>query len=1224
MNAAESDTISFGYGTWTDGTPLFTDGQLVTYKPVAGQFLGRNDATGNLIGALPAGSYRVQVVPNADGEVGMQIRLLDAATNQRIDLNDNPQFVTDNGKVCQVFSFDADEGTIDFNFPVVSGMTTPQQTIDFVNAQRIRYVQGFGCTVPGLVDGQYYYAVVTPANPGVIKLADSESQAQAADPTVQDAAPKLVTTEADIEKRRTLEILDVKPGLGLLFVADPQLPAGTPVVFRQIVGKPVSGVTDGVTYYAYLQANASFDPKDPQYFIGLRTAPDTTLPLINFVSQQTLQAGGTDLAISGIDANYNQIALALGQAAPLKTVDATQLAGGTPNITITTIPADSPQLYSTATGGTFSILIPAGGNTVSTTALPWNATADQIRMAINNSGVVGVTVTAVYGAGSSNDPWTIVGTGLEAIEIDQEALVSGGIYSRFTADDSQAVTTTATGGTFTLSFKVGDTLATTAALAYNATPSEIRAAIDAIGGVLAGNVYGTGAVGHPWMIGARVQPLKTGDPLVFHDAFGWTNPGLVDGRTYYAIVASENEQGKSGSVVVRLAATLADATAAQPVVVPLTTTTDFDAPSTGFMSGTGQSFTSAVSATGISLQAKLTSTDSIANKSANGGEPKLRDLLTRGDFTFNRNNWSSVAKNLFTGKKELLDDSPLSDQIKKLANGDENKGWTVSGSVGVLYVNNTAQVIVGPTAVLRTPGSVSVASEITEQLKSSVEGTVGKPNAAAGAVALAIDLVFVTNTSHAIIQAGAQVTGGDGVNVDSKVAYPSALQLLIDRAKDSKSIGSNAWKTLLDFINGKFGVDQFLVNSWVNAGIKQNASNKQIDVSIAGSGSGISLTNDCLAQIEDGALINQDTTVVAGLDQPVSITATTDISQANFAGLIYLDFSPEGYRKIKRQGKKFFESILVPQQGKNTLGASVGVSRMKNDTRALLGGVATGEDGKPLRAPAGPLKVTVGEGGLKVNAKADTLIVQLGQAGGIATGLGFTGTAAAIDAKQTTEAVIEGGADLAHKAVILSKPGTSGSVNVNAEDMSYLIPVAGGVMVGASKGFGVSVAIGLAERGVTARIGAQDDDPATNLIDISGTGNLTVGATAKGAITPSSIAGSFSTVSTANSSQSSQVNDANANLSSLANGTGEVLEKKGLSITGWGFSGAVSVAKQADTVAATVNHGGTMTAGGVSHTLTVSALNTTTVGAIAGALTIRSASNSDSVTAGITGAVSWL
>jgi len=973
--------------------------------------------------------------------------------------------------------------------------------------------------------------------------------------------------------------------------------------------------------------NPYFDADFPNYIIGLRSAPDETLPLIEFDTQQRMTTGGTDLTFSGVDAENGFLALALPQTAPISSVDSSGLVGGSGSMT--TIPAGSLQLYSSANGGTFQVLGPAGGSYISTVALPFNATSNQIRQAINEIGALGVVVSTVYGAGTVDDPWTLVGTGLDSLQIDDTGLAGSGILGRLTLEELKAVSTTATSGTFTLTIDIAGTPHTTAPLSLTATTDTIRAAIDAVGGVLAGKVTGLGTAEHPWILGPRVQSIKTGDAIVFHDAWGQSSSGLLDGQTYFAIVAPEAGQGKTGSVVIQLAATHAGAIATIPVTVPLTTTTDFDEPVMGFMAGGRHGFTSPLSSSsnGIKLSATVKSTDSIGNKSANGGEPKFRDVLTRGDFASVKN-LRDTWKNIFSKGLKKDDDSPLGKAIGDLAkvNGDDikNSGWTVSGAFGVLIVKNEARVVVGPTAVLRTPGAVEISTDIKETLKSSVEGTVSKPYGSSKAFAVAVDVVLVSNTSHAIVESGAKITGGSGVKVDSQVIYPWAGQMYIDRYSDTstlwKTIPANLLKHLTDAINGKLGIDEWLINHWVNVGIKQKAPNSdtQIKLSAAGSGSGINLSNDCLAQIEDGAEINQDPTVQSTPDQSLSVTAKTSISQTLFAGTIYLDFSPDGIGKTYRKfGKTKFLSgvpsqLLVQQQGKNAIGASVGVVKMETRTRALLGGVSADDRGSRPPRPANPgkLLVNVGQNGLTVNASTNNLIIQVGQAGGQASNNGFSGTAAAIDSNQITEASIQGG-DASHKAVIRSNPGTSGKIQVNAADTSYLIPVAGAALIGASKGAGVSVAIGMLSRDVTARIGMRDENAPLTLIDMVGMGDVAVGSSADGAVTPTAGAGSI------RGSSTNPYAKENA-------GPNYDIEENGITLDKWGLgiSGAGAAVDIADSVVATINHGGSMIAAAPGTSISLNAANTTTILANSGSLSARS--STETVSVGLAGAVSWI
>ncbi|MFN9197144.1 MAG: hypothetical protein ACK5WR_03620 [Planctomycetaceae bacterium] len=63
-----SNSVLFGFANGQDGAPTLKTGDIVTYSPVTGRFLGYNDASGNLVGALPAGNYSVTIAtsPNSD------------------------------------------------------------------------------------------------------------------------------------------------------------------------------------------------------------------------------------------------------------------------------------------------------------------------------------------------------------------------------------------------------------------------------------------------------------------------------------------------------------------------------------------------------------------------------------------------------------------------------------------------------------------------------------------------------------------------------------------------------------------------------------------------------------------------------------------------------------------------------------------------------------------------------------------------------------------------------------------------------------------------------------------------------------------------------------------------------------------------------------------------------------------------------------------------------
>ena len=85
--------------------------------------------------------------------------------------------------------------SLNLNFPTqgtgegqVSYPTPDQSAIisQLTAGTALVYTQPLGFTCSGLVDGQTYYAVVDPANPGVIQLAETYDQALAGSPTLQN------------------------------------------------------------------------------------------------------------------------------------------------------------------------------------------------------------------------------------------------------------------------------------------------------------------------------------------------------------------------------------------------------------------------------------------------------------------------------------------------------------------------------------------------------------------------------------------------------------------------------------------------------------------------------------------------------------------------------------------------------------------------------------------------------------------------------------------------------------------------------------------------------------------------------------------------------------------------------------------------------------------------------------------------------------------------------
>ena len=212
VDSVYTNTILFSYDTLPDTTTaVFTDGQLVTYSPATGQFLGANDASGNLLGALPAGLYTIKIVTSPQPDLfPLAIQLVDQAgligpSGNVVVLNTNSFFTTASGTVVQIASTDMQTSQITLNFSTLSDSQdgqaplptppaqTPTQNALFTNGQPLVFTSGLGNQIGNLINAASYWAVVDPSTPGVIRLASNYEQSVAANPSVQNFVPQLKT-----------------------------------------------------------------------------------------------------------------------------------------------------------------------------------------------------------------------------------------------------------------------------------------------------------------------------------------------------------------------------------------------------------------------------------------------------------------------------------------------------------------------------------------------------------------------------------------------------------------------------------------------------------------------------------------------------------------------------------------------------------------------------------------------------------------------------------------------------------------------------------------------------------------------------------------------------------------------------------------------------------------------------------------------------------------------
>ena len=1234
--------------TWPDEA-AFVDGEQVSFAGVLGRFVGVKDSGGQLVGRLADGSYRIKLLPTEGGTRTTRLQLLDGA-DQPLRLTTSTFLTTAAGTWLEVAAFDADLATIT--------LADPTAAAAIANGAALTYVEGFAASVAKLSDETIYYAIVDADTPGTLQLARTEAQARAADPAVQAASPSLEFTVPPAEpegepETAAVPILGIDGSTSIVFPFDPEIADGTAVTYRAAAGKPVGRLVDGTTYYAYRQVNPTPDADLPAFLYGLRATADTAAAWLDLAGVQSLEtADGTQLAIEAVDMGERLLAVSL-PIAPLPVAESSGLSGGT--ATVAAVAAGSILLTTTATGGSFVLQADAGGRTISTRAIAWNASAADLRAAVNDAGILGIVVATATGQGTLVSPWLLEGTGLTDLRFDAAGLEGGSLADEFTLPGLRKLSTSATAGSFRLGVDVAGTNRSSGPIAFNATTAGLAAALQGIDGVQAVLLGGSGTTAAPWLIDARINPLATGSGLTFRDAFGQQTLGLLHGTAYAAVPLPPEQQLRQGGLVLGLTATAEEAAAANPDLVPLDTVIEFSEPVAFTMVGRAHSLAPR-SAGSITIAAELKANDTGRSGAKNGGQPGFMDRL-RPDMALASGGSGGLLKLILSAGLSSLKD--FGNQFKNAINnnagnqqiaGDGAKSWSdvlgLSASVNYLQGTRTVRTIIGPQAVLRTPGTIVVDTKLTEQFRTETAAKVSKPKATDVAVALAVNVAFVETVSQSIVRSGARLTGGQGVSIDAAVRYP-----LLDRVIDGTLVGlvpeleqnlfgtgsftdvaqgiGNLVKLPLDAYrvrdgfhqaSAESGADQKLYlddkipqYSWLGGvvakypvlgkvpGVLDYAKNRDAVVknAIAGSVQTIFVDNRCEAIVEDGVEINRDPTVPAGAEQSVAVRANSVLTQLALTG--------GATNKVE-----------------NGLGFSVAVYTFGDTTRAVVGGTNTLAAAERVQAAAakaevaasGPTRITFGDGGLTVDATHWGTILALAKGGAEATGWVFSGMATVLDGKsrqQTLEAAITAptaGVEIARRA------DTAGTVRVAAADKTYLIPVAGTSVSRAEKLVGVATAIALLDRDVTARIGER---PAADAAEIGGIllnvgGDVQVDATAGGAIVPVAVAGAKK--SEKRTLGVDEVDDAGYAWRK------ELDRQAVFGKLGVGVSGAVAWAEVSDAVVATINDTGSIVATTAGRRLGVNAANTTVFQAVTGGYALRDPAAGNTVSLGISGAVS--
>ena len=901
----------------------------------------------------------------------------------------------------------------------------------------------------------------------------------------------------------------------------------------------------------------------------LATMQMTSARQVQFGYGQYLEdASGNRYLVTGADLDGGKVTVRLLDTAPVVAADSSQLTSdgsGAAGVQFEAVPTGAFEMFSFAASGMFSITVQHQDGTSSTTSdLDYNASPAAISAALN--ALPGVSVH-VSGLGTLSSPWLVSGVTLDSVTLNSSLLRESGRNANMLVSEKMTTvyrvwTEHTSGGTFALTLHAAGQDVTTGALDFNVSADDFNAALRNLSGMTS-QVSGSGTQADPWVLVTGSQPIKTGDPLVFHDNWGMSGMGMIDGRTYYAVVGQQGIDPEEISL--QLAATAADSNAATPVLMEMRPYLPMVPALSASFSGSPVVLSSEAGSddpSGITIKADLDSSTSVGSYANLGGFPLLAYFVHGG--------WGIWKKEENAGGTSEIEKA-IQEKLGGVNEDLANKGEGV-GAAAAQWVSNHVQVDIGPLAKLGASDTVTILSEINHSVGTLSNAGLLKTNTneekGSFGIAVALSYSNIWNTSKAVVSSDAIVTGAMGVDVQSHINYapPSRFGLNDGISKGWKGAGE-VFDDLLHafelFIFGDLSFVPTFFNSAANVGVV--GSQKKSDYLWTASFSYEIIHNNNLAQIADGAQIN-DASYTFDVFNPntssrnpswitlspeknfVDIVAHTDVRQWGLAGQLYfsLPYLIHSKQQLGQgEGSKWTDSgrlddwLGFRSSTKNAFGGSVSLFTMDGLTQALLGG-ADPDGHTPTHANT---TVYYGSGdidddtkGLRIWADTRNGIVNVAQAAANSSGWGIEGSVAYVamgephatpkpdDRRQKTYAkMISRNLPLN----VLPIDDSDGDVNVKANDSSFGWAITGSIMIGQSKGIGLSGSIVELTRDVQASIGSQynyqqDDttkyymDPYRTSVEptqqsgseIHTNGFLTVTSHVGGTIVPLSLVGS--------------------------------------------------------------------------------------------------------------------
>ncbi|MDX6640295.1 MAG: hypothetical protein QOF12_1306, partial [Solirubrobacteraceae bacterium] len=436
--------------------------------------------------------------------------------------------------------------------------------------------------------------------------------------------------------------------------------------------------------------------------------------------------------------------------------------------------------------------------------------------------------------------------------------------------------------------------------------------------------------GSGWNASIWPTSFAVGQAVKYTAGSGSSIAGLTSGQVYFVITdtSAVNITGDyvfAGSQVIKLATSLANAKAGIAIDLGTVVGNGFSLDALHSLTSDSVAGLGAVSA----LDANAKGTASAGLETSTGSLGKLKDKFANA--------------NLF----QLLYDKLVAKYGANMPSNAMDSSTGLSFAIGIAYVDSTVKTTIGPNAVLKSNGDMTVGANLSQRVQGAGDSsivpvadktttakdgtsTTEKGGSKKNAVSVALNINVASDVARTTVGDGAQLDalGAMTIATELKLPFLGRLDGIPGSLSDVVAGLRSEPGKLAGIADGTLGLRSLFVNSWARAAAQGDK------IGFAGALGLQLLTDDAQTLVGNNVRINQDTNWRDHSQNPAALNAPGVSAQLVVVRTTNDEQLIDMSGNFSQLFGLFSKSIKAAKGAKGGVGGAVSVIKMDNTTKA--------------------------------------------------------------------------------------------------------------------------------------------------------------------------------------------------------------------------------------------------------------------------------------------------